>query len=576
MNNVEIAGELELLGDLLEIQGESAFKVGAYRRAAETIERLSEPLSVIRDRGGLNDIPGVGKAISSKIVELLDTGSMKALRQAEEQTPRGVAELLAIPGVGPKRARKLYDEGRIDSVEKLKVALADGTAAGIVGEAEAKRLTGAVGNMKTNDGRIPLGDARLIGRGLIEQLRAAVGGIEEIALAGSARRFQETVGDLDIVAAAEDPGPIVAAFEQLGGVEAVEMDGENRSRVRLVGGVAADIWVLPRAHWGALLFHVTGDKYHDIRMRDMAIARGGRLSEYGFSKDDTLTPFADEAEVYAFFDMEVIPPPMRTGVESIELALKHRLPAVVTRRDLRGDLHVHSEWSDGHATMREMAQAAQDRGLDYICFTDHSRGLRVANGLSPERLREQRKEIDALNEEMAPFRVLQGVELEVKADGSLDLPDDVLAELDLVVAALHTGLGQPREKLTERALTAIRSPLVDILAHPTGRLIGGRGGGDFDMDRIFAEAAKTGTVLEIDSDPARLDLRDVHARTAVAAGCTLSIDSDAHSTAGLDNLDYGIGVAQRAWVTPPDVLNTLPLEKMLGRLKRNRGTKTGG
>ena len=570
MDNAAIAAELELLGDLLQIQGESAFKVGAYRRAAEGITGLSESLAAIRARGGLDDVPGVGKAIAAKIGELLDTGTMKALQRAEAETPRGVAELLTVPGIGPKKTKRLYDEAGIAGLDALRDALDDGRATAILGAAEARRAARSLSAEREGDGRLPLGQAREIGLGLIAQLHAAAPEIREIALAGSVRRFQETIGDLDIVAAADDPEAVVAAFLALDSVAQVEMRGPTRCRVTLQSGFAADLWVLPPQHWGALLFHVTGNKYHDIRIRDMAIARGGGLSEYGYTEGDHLTPFAHEDEVYTLFGMQPIPPPMRVGGEEIDRALAGTLPDVVTLADLRGDLHCHSTWSDGHASVRDMGRAAKARGHRYLCITDHSRGLGIANGLTPERLREQRHEIDAANAELDGITILQGVELEVKADGSLDLPDDVLAALDLVIAAVHTGLNQDRDKLTARMLNAIRHPLVDIIAHPTGRLVGGRPGGDFDMDAIYAAAAETGTVLEIDGDPSRLDLRDTHARAALAAGCTLSIDSDAHAPDGLANQLYGVGVAQRAWATPDRILNTLPVAGVKKRLKRNR------
>jgi DNA polymerase (family 10) len=338
----------------------------------------------------------------------------------------------------------------------------------------------------------------------------------------------------------------------------------------LQDGLSADLWVLPEQHWGSLLLHVSGNKYHDIHLRDLAMARGARLSEYGFTVGDKLIPCATEEEVYAFLGMQWIPPPMRQNSGEIERALQGDLPEVIDFGALRGDLHVHSEWSDGSRTIREMAEAARERGYEYLCITDHSKSLGVANGLDAERLRAQRREIEEVNAELAPFRVLQGIELEVRSDGALDLDDDTLAALDLVIAAVHSGLRTSREKVTERALAAIRHPLVDILAHPTGRIVGGRQGGDFDMDAIYTEAAATGTVLEIDGDPSRLDLRDIHARGAVEAGCTLSIDSDAHSIEGMENVFFGIGTAQRGWVPADRVLNARPLEAMLARLKRNR------
>ncbi len=571
MTNAEIARELQLLGDLLEIQGESAFKVGAYRRARETIEALPEPLAKIRDRDGLEKIPGVGKAISSKIEELLDGGTMKALVAAERTTPRGVADLLAVPGIGPKKAAKLHADLGIAGLDDLRTALDDGRAAKVLGTGEQKRILQGLGTLvEGGEGRMPLGQARLIALDLVAQLREAVPGLEMIEVAGSVRRMRETVGDLDLVAASDEPETVVAAFAALPAVERVESRGPTRCRVALVSGIAADLWVLPPQHWGALLFHVTGDKYHDIRVRDMAIARDGRLSEYGYTEGDELTTFATEDDVYRHFGMQPIPPPMRAGGEDIDLALKGRLPEVVTQDDLRGDLHCHTTWSDGHASVREMAVAARDRGYQWLAITDHSKGLAVANGLDGQRLREQRAEIDAVNEELAPFRVLQGIECEVRSDGRLDLDDEVLAELDLVIAAVHSSLGQPRDKLTERAIKAINHPLVDILAHPTGRIVGGRSGGDFDMDAIYAAAATAGTALEIDGDPGRMDLRDTHARAAVAAGCTLTIDTDAHSLDGLANMEIGVGIAQRGWVPPDRVLNTLTLKQLQARLKKNR------
>ncbi|MFN8515647.1 MAG: PHP domain-containing protein [Chloroflexia bacterium] len=371
-----------------------------------------------------------------------------------------------------------------------------------------------------------------------------------------------------MVAAADDPAAVVEAFAGLPGVARVEMRGPNRCRVALASGASADLRVLPEKHWGSLLHHFTGSKYHNIRLRDLALARGARMSEYGYAVGDDLVTCATEEEVYAYLGMQFVPPPMREESGEIELALKGELPRIVEVADLRGDLHMHTTWSDGTASVREMAIAARDRGYAYICVTDHTHGLGIANGLTPERLRQQRAEIERVNAQLAPFRVLQGAEVEVRADGSLDFEDEVLAGLDLVIAAVHTSLRQGRERLTERALGAIRNPYVDVLAHPTGRLVGGRAGGDFDMEAIFAEAAATGTALEIDGDPARLDLRDSHARAAIAAGCMISIDSDAHAVAGLGNVEYGVGTAQRAWVPPDRVLNALTLKQLLARREK--------
>ena len=566
--NAEIARSLRQLADLLEIQGDPVFRVNAYRRAADNVEHLPEGLSAIRDRGELRRIPGVGAAIAEKIEDMLATGRLRQLDRLETEIPIGVADLLTVPDVGPKRANLLFRELGIDSLEALRIAVDEGKLAGLpgIGPKGAERIAAGLRSMVTDDRRLPLPLAVRLAADLIDRFRERAPSVTRIELAGSARRCRETVGDLDLVAAAEQPEAAVAAFAAMPDVARVEMRGTNRCRILLEGGVFADLRVLPERHWGNLLHHFTGGKAHNVRLRDLAIERGARQSEYGFQVGDRLITCATEAEVYAFFGMQYVPPPMREDTGEIELALAGTLPRVVGIDDLRGDVHAHSDWSDGGATVREMARAARARGYEYLCLTDHSVGLRIANGLSPDRLAAQRQEIDRVNAELAPFRVLQGLEVEVKADGSLDLPDDVLAGLDLLIASVHSGLRQDRARLTGRAVSALRHPLVDVLAHPTGRVLGGRSGGDYDLETLFAEAARTGTVLEINGP--NLDLRDVHARAAVAAGCTLSLDSDAHSTAGLDDIHFAVGVAQRAWVPPDRILNTLGIEGMLPRLKR--------
>lgn len=570
LSNAEVAATFNRLADLLAIRGENRFKVVAYRRAAESIGQVGEPLAAIRQRGGLEEIPGVGEEIAEKIGDLLDTGSFRLLREVEGQFPPSVTELLTVPDVGPKRARTLYEQLGVDSLASLKAAIEAGKLNGLPGFGKdlVARIAAGLQAPESEERRMRLDRSRAVAGELIAAMRERVPDLKEIELAGSARRFRETVGDIDMVAAADDPAAVVEAFAGLPGVARVEMRGPNRCRVALASGASADLRVLPEKHWGSLLHHFTGSKYHNIRLRDLALARGARMSEYGYAVGEDLVTCATEEEVYAYLGMQFVPPPMREESGEIELALKGELPRIVEVADLRGDLHMHTTWSDGTANVREMALAARDRGYAYICVTDHTHGLGIANGLTPERLRQQRAEIERVNAQLAPFRVLQGAEVEVRADGSLDFEDEVLAELDLVIAAVHTSLRQGRERLTERALGAIRNPYVDVLAHPTGRLVGGRAGGDFDMEAIFAEAAATGTALEIDGDPARLDLRDSHARAAIAAGCMISIDSDAHAVAGLGNVEYGVGTAQRAWVPPDRVLNALTLKQLLARREK--------
>lgn len=570
MTNAEAARKLRQLADLLEIGGEPVFRVGAYRRAAETIESLPESVAALKERGELQTIPGVGKGIADHLRELYDTGTMAALEQAQQAVPLSVTELLTVPDIGPKRARQLFEHAGIANLEQLREAVAAGALKGVpgLGPKGAQRIAEGLAAMVEPDLRMPLPVARRLGEDLIALLRRAAPAIQRIELAGSVRRFRETVGDLDIVAAADDPKAVVDAFAQLPVVTRIEMHGENRCRVNLQSGQAADLRVLPPQHWGNLLHHFTGSKYHNVHLRDVAIERGWSQSEYGFKRGDELVTCATEEEVYAFLDLEFIPPPMREETGEIELAQRRELPQPIGFDGLHGDLHMHSTWSDGTHTIEEMAAAARDRGYAYICFTDHSRGLGVANGLDPERLLQQRAEIDAVKERMAPFRVLQGCEVEVLYDGSLDLPDEVLARLDLTIASVHSGIRRGKEQTTARALAAIRHPLVDILAHPTGRVLGGRGPGDFDVEAIIREAARTGTAVEINGS--RVDLNDVNTRAALAAGCTIELGSDAHSTGGLDEIDDAIGTAQRAWVTPDRVLNARPLGEMLASLKRNR------
>jgi len=403
---------------------------------------------------------------------------------------------------------------------------------------------------------------------LREQVRQL--GATHVEIAGSIRRFADLLGDVNLVASAENPETLLDAFCSLPSVALVRSRGEGAGRVMLHDGALVALAAGTHREFGSLLQYHTGSKQHNARLSRLALERGAEFTPQGFIVDGTVHPCATEDEVYAFLTLQPVPPEMREDTGEIELALAGRLPPPFQVTQLRGDLHVHTTWSDGSQSVREMALAARQRGYEYICISDHSQSLGVANGLSPERLVQQRLEIDAVNTELKPFRVLQGVEMEVRGDGSLDLPDDVLRSLDLVTASVHSGLRRGRESVTARALAALVHPLVDVLAHPSGRLVGGRPGGDFDMGALYAAAAQSGTALEINGDLARLDLRDTHARAAVAAGCTLTIGSDAHSIEGLANAVYGARLATRAWVSHEHVLNTRPLDALLGALKRNQ------
>jgi DNA polymerase (family 10) len=570
ITNKDVATALRNLADLLEIGGEPVFRVAAYRRAADTIQSWPESMVEVANRGELQSIPGVGKGLSAQITQLVQTGRLADLDAAAAKIPIGVTELLRVPDIGPKRAKVLYEGLGIDSLESLQRAVDEGLLGSLpgVGPKGAERIADGLRSMAATDTRLPLPAARNRGMALIVQARERIPELAQLELAGSIRRFRETVGDLDLVGATDDPEAVITAFTQLPVVARVEMEGENRCRVTLEDGLSADLRLVPPRQWGSLLHHFTGSMAHNVEFRELAISQGWSFSEYGFRQGETLVECADEVAVFGHLGLDYIEPPMREALGEIELAQRQALPRVVPFGGLKGDLHLHSTWSDGVNSILELASAARDRGYEYLCVTDHSQGLGVANGLTPERLLSQRAEIDAANQALGPFRVLQGVEVEVRSDGSLDLPDQVLARLDLTIASVHSGIRRGREQVTARTLAAIRHPLVDILAHPTGRILGGRGPGDVDVQAVIETAAETGTALEINGT--RVDLNDVHARAAAAAGCTIELGSDAHSVTGLNDIDYAVGTSQRAWVPEAQVLNSRPLTEMLASLKRNR------
>ncbi|MDQ3327032.1 MAG: DNA polymerase/3'-5' exonuclease PolX [Chloroflexota bacterium] len=565
-----MADTLQRLADLLEIRGEAVFKIAAYRRAGESISAVTESLTAIQARGELEAVPGVGKAIAQKIADLLNTGSFKLLDEVQAEIPAGVAALLQVPDVGPKRARLLYEKLGVASVDDLRSALDSGQLAATkgIGPAGARRIAEGLASLQPTDTRLPLARALPLAATLREQIRQL--GATQVEIAGSVRRFAELVGNVNLVASADDPEALLDAFCSLPSVASIESQDDGARRVVLHDGAPVNLVVGTHQAFGSLLHYHTGSKQHIARLNKLACERGAELNARGFVVDGATHPCAAEDEVYTYLELQPAPPEMREDTGEIERAMAGTLPPSFEATSLRGDLHMHTTWSDGTRSIREMALAARERGYEYVCITDHSQSLGVANGLSGERLLQQRMEIDEVNTELTPFRVLQGVEVEVLGDGSLDLPDDVLRSLDVVTASVHSGLRRGRESVTARALAALSHPLVDVLAHPSGRLVGGRSGGDFDMNALYAVAARTGTALEINGDLARLDLRDTHARAAVAAGCTFTIGSDAHSVEGLSNAAYGARLATRAWVRHEHVLNARPLDAVLGALKRKQ------
>ncbi len=565
MTNRELADIFNRIGDMLDILGENRFKVLAYHRAADQILHLGQDIRACWQAGTLQQIPGIGPAIAEKIDELLTTGRLEFYERLQDQVPAGVVSLLEIPDVGPKTARLLWERLGLQSVAEVEQAARAGklrTLPGLGAKSEARILAGIEALYRRSD-RIPLGTAWPVAADLVEGLKARCAEVVDAAVAGSLRRMRSTIGDIDLLAASESPAAVMRAFSSHPHVAELLLSGPTKTSVRLHNGLQADLRVLEPQRWGAALQYFTGSQAHNIRLRELAQKQGLSLSEYGFKRQDgSEIVCRTEEEVYRTLGLPWIPPELREDRGEIQAALAGTLPHLIEWDDIQGDLHVHSNWSDGAGTLAEMAEAARAKGYRYLVISDHTQSLGVARGLTPERLREQRAEIDALNAQWDDFVLLQGCELEIKADGSLDLPDELLAGLDFVVASVHSSLRQDPAQITARVMNAIHHPCVDVIGHPSGRILGQREESAVDLEAIIRAAAESGTALEVNSIPARLDLDDLHVRRAVEMGVKLAINSDAHHPAGLDSLPFGLATARRGWATAGDVLNTLTLEQL--------------
>lgn len=574
LTNQQLADIFADIAGRLQIQGEIVFKTRAYSTVAESILNSPRPIVELWQEGKLDEIPGVGKEIARKLDELLRTGRLEFYERLREEVPDGVAAMLRVPNMGPQRVRAVWQQLNIDRIEALEAAAKAGKLRDLPkfgAKTEEKILAGIASLRRRATGRMRIGDAMPAALELIAALRE-VEGVRQITYAGSLRRGRETIGDLDILAATDQPAALMDALRSLPVVSEVLGSGDTKTSVRLNNGLQTDLRAIEPARWGTALQYFTGSQAHNIRLRELAQRKGLSLNEYALRPLSTESKkggageltFETEEGVYRALGLPFIPPELREDRGEIEAALAGQLPDLITLADLKGDLQMHTTWSDGATDVMGMARAALSRGYAYILITDHTQSLAVANGLTAERVAQQRREIDRVNAELkGKFRVLHGVEVEVKSDGALDLPNDVLAQLDIVQASVHTSLSQAREKLTARAISAIRNPHVDILGHPSGRLINEREGGDFDWEALFRAAAQHRVALEINCDPARLDLNETHARRAIELGCLLSISTDAHAPEQFGNIVYGLGIARRAWVEPAVVINTWPLSKLL-------------
>jgi len=572
MNNKQLADTFTLIANLLEIKGEVIYVTLAYRKASESLLSLPRDAKEFWKEGKLREIPGVGKAIAEKIDELLSTGKLQFLENLKKEIPEELASWLAVPSLGPKKVAMIWKTLNITALTQLESAAKEGKLRGLPGmgaKSESAILEG-IASLSRRSGRMSVGKAYPLAQEIIAQLKK-VKGVVAAEPAGSLRRMRSTVGDLDILVAAKDSSAVMEAFTTLPNVSRVLGKGEFKSSIEFGDGVRAQVWVHPPQEFGTALQYATGSKDHNVQLRQIALDKGLSLSDHSFKKMKGKGEIfcATEEEVYKTLGLSWIPPELREDRGEIEAAKKNKLPKLIEVKDIKSNLHMHSTYSDGKLSMSDMAKAAIKRGLKVIVFSDHSVSLGVANGLSIERHKQQAAEIKKIQKQLGDeITILHSSEVEIKADGSLDYPDDFLASLDLVVASLHSSLRQPREKITERLLKAVHNPHVDIIGHPTGREIPDREGADLDMEVILQTAAKSGVAMEISASPYRLDLDDMHARRAKELGVLLSINTDAHSEADLDMLHYGVAIARRAWVTKEDVINCWSTDKLLKWLKK--------
>jgi DNA polymerase (family 10) len=571
VDNLAIARVLAEIGDLLEIKNENPFKIRAYRNAADTIAHLGEPIATLSadDRLG---IPGIGKDLAAKIAELLETGRSAYHQELLQEFPPTILDLLRLQGVGPKTVALLYRGLEIRTLDDLERAAREGRIRALKGMGAKKEalILKALEERQLFAGRRLMPDAYDTAAALVGELRAQAPGAD-ISMVGSLRRGCETCGDLDILAAGAPPS-LMDVFTGYRLVERVLARGETKSSVRLWGGFQADLRLVPAESLGAAQQYFTGSKAHNIVLRDRAIQRGLKLNEYGLFRVEDDARIAGETEdgIYEALGLALVPPELRENRGEIAAAEARALPVLVTVHDLRGDLHMHTAETDGRAEAETMAVAAREAGLEYVAITDHSRAVAMANGLDEARALQHARAIRALNDRLEGITLLAGIECDIRPDGSMDLSDDCLAQLDIVIASVHSAFNQEPAAMTERLLRAIACRWVDVLAHPTGRLILKREPYRFDVEQVFRAAAAAGVALEINGQTDRLDLDDMHARLARERGVRLVIDSDAHSPSALGNLRWGVTVARRAWLEPDDVLNTRPLPAFRSLLRRNR------
>jgi DNA polymerase (family X) len=567
VQNAEIAAMFDQAAELLEIEGENQFRVRAYRRAARVVEGLPQSVKILLAAGrDLSELPGIGKDLAGKIADIVATGHFKLLDQLKKKLPGELGEITALPGLGPKRVKLLHDKLKVSTFNDLRRVVKTGKLHEIrgFGPIIEKKLIAAL-EKPTVEKRFKLSVAEAEAEALVAFLR----GSGRVMVAGSYRRRRETVGDLDLVVTTAHAGAVGDKLVAYENVAEVLAHGGTRTTVVLRSGLQVDVRAVPEESYGAALLYFTGSKAHNIALRAIAVHHGWKLNEYGLFSGKRRIAGSTEDEIYKKLGLAYIPPEMREDRGEVALAKSNELPRLVIQADIRGDLHVHSDWTDGTASIAAMAQAAQAQGYAYIALTDHSQRVAMAHGLDPARLTRQSHEIDRVNARLQSLTILKGIEVDILKDGSLDLPDASLAKLDIVIAAVHSYFDLSREAQTERVVKAMNNPYVSIIAHPTGRLIGQRDPYEIDMDRVISAAHRTGCYLEINAQPDRLDLNDLHVHAAKQAGVKLAISTDAHSTDSFEYIRFGIDQARRGWLTANDVINAKPLAMLRRALNRS-------
>jgi DNA polymerase (family X) len=572
MENLDVARTLTLLADLLEIQGANPFRIRAYRNAVNTVNSLSRPLHAMIEAGeDLTELPGIGENVAAHIEELLATGSIDRLREVEKEIPRSLVELMQLEGVGPKKAKKLFEELAVESIDDLEKEIESGAVEELqgFGKKSVDKIRRAIADHRMHTGRLRIDEAEKLTAGLLEYMEHAPG-LERLEVAGSFRRRKETIGDIDLLVQCEGDGArVVEHFVAFEGATRAEAAGPTKGSIVLGSGLQVDLRVVPARSFGAALVYFTGSKDHNVNIRTRAVRDGLRVNEWGVfrvpegadpeelgKEDGARLAGETEEDVYAALGMPWVPPVLRENRGEVEAALARELPELVALEDIRGDLQMHSTWSDGKTSMEEMARACAERGYEYIAITDHSQAMAMVQGLTPERAREQWAELEEVRERVPEIEILRSAEVDILKDGTLDLPDEILEELDLVVISVHSLLDQSKKAMTERVLRAMAHPAVDILAHPTGRQLGRREPFQLDVEAVLEAAAELAVAVELNANPRRLDLSDVHVHRAKELGVPVVISTDAHSPRGLDDMRFGVDQARRGWLGPGDVLNT--------------------